>query len=60
MNMRSQRRIDMLELELFKLRIELDIMHEIMSNVINTQVQAAEARNMDSGKWYPRKNPTQN
>ena len=58
--MRSQRRIDMLELELYKLRIELDIMHEIMSNIINTQQQAAEMKNMDSGKWYPRKNPTQN
>lgn len=58
--MRSQRRIDMLELELYKLRIELDIMHEIMSNIINTQAQAAEIKNMDSGKWYPRKNPTQN
>ena len=50
----------MLELELYKLRIELDIMHEIMGNIINTQQQAAESRNMDSGKWYPRKNPTQN
>ena len=50
----------MLELELYKLRIELDIMHEIMSNIINTQQQAAESRNMDSGKWYPRKNPTPN
>ena len=50
----------MLELELYKLRIELDIMHEIMSNVINTQAQAAESRNMDSGKWYPRKLPPQN
>lgn len=50
----------MLELELYKIRIELDIMHEIMSNVINVQTQAAEARNMDSGKWYPRKNPNQN
>jgi hypothetical protein len=58
--MRSQRRIDLLELELYKLRIELDIMHEIMSNIINTQVQAAEIKNMDSGKWYPRKNPNQN
>ena len=58
--MRSQRRIDLLELELFKLRIELDIMHEIMSNIVNTQTQAAELRNMDSGKWYPRKNPPQN
>ena len=58
--MRAQRRVDLLELELYKLRIELDIMHEIMGNIINTQQQAAESRNMDSGKWYPRKNPTQN
>jgi hypothetical protein len=57
--MRSQRRIDMLELELYKLRIELDIMHEIMSNVINAQQAAAEAKNMDSGKWYPRTRPPQ-
>ena len=58
--MRAQRRIDLLELELYKLRIELDIMHEIMSNIVNTQVQAAESKNMDSGKWYPRTRPPQN
>ncbi len=58
--MSAQRRIDLLELELYKLRIELDIMHEIMGNVINTQTQAVEAKNIDSGKWYPRKNPNQN
>jgi hypothetical protein len=58
--MRSQRRIDLLELELFKLRIELDIMHEIMSNIVNTQVHSAEAKNIDSGKWYPRTRPPQN
>jgi hypothetical protein len=58
--MRAQRRIDLLELELYKLRIELDIMHEIMSNIVNTQVQAAEIKNMDSGKWYPRTRPPQN
>jgi hypothetical protein len=57
--MRSQRRIDFLELELYKIRIELDIMHEIMNNVVNTQVQATEARNIDSGKWYPRTRPPQ-
>ena len=50
----------MLELELYKLRIELDIMHEIMSNIVNTQTQAAEMKNMDSGKWYPRQKPPQN
>ena len=58
--MRAQRRIDLLELEFYKLRIELDIIHEIMSNVINTQVQASEAKNIDSGKWYPRTRPPQN
>jgi hypothetical protein len=58
--MRAQRRIDLLELELYKLRIELDIMHEIMSNVINAQQAAAEAKSMDSGKWYPRTRPPQN
>ena len=58
--MRSQRRIDLLELELYKLRIELDIMHEIMSNIINTQVQAAEAKTIESGKWYPRTRPQSN
>ena len=58
--MRAQRRIDLLELELYKLRIELDIMHEIVSNVINAQQAAAEAKSMDSGKWYPRTRPPQN
>jgi hypothetical protein len=58
--MRSQRRIDFLELELYKLRIELDIMHEIMSNIVSSQVQAAESNNIDSGKWYPRSRPQQN
>jgi hypothetical protein len=58
--MRSQRRIDFLELEIYKLRIELEIMHEIINNVVNNQVQAAEANSIDSGKWYPRTRPQQN
>ena len=58
--MRSQRRIDLLELEIYKLRIELDIMHEIMSNIVSAQQIAAEAKNMASGKWYPRTRPQQN
>lgn len=58
--MRAQRRIDLLELELYKLRIELDIMHEIMSSVINSQQQAAEAKTIESGKWYPRTRPQPN
>lgn len=57
--MRSQRRIDLLELEIFKIRIELDIMNEILGNIINAQ-QTASAQSMDSGKWYPRKLPPQN
>ena len=57
--MRSQRRIDLLELENFKIRIELDIIHEIIGNLINAQ-QAPAAQPMDSGKWYPRRLPPQN
>ena len=55
--MRAQRRVDLLELELYKLRIELDIMHEIMSSVINSQQAVAEAKSIESGKWYPRNRP---
>jgi hypothetical protein len=55
--MRNSRRIDQLELELFKLRIELDLMHEILHGFMQAQDQ--KAQNMDSGKWYPRRLPPQ-
>jgi hypothetical protein len=53
--MRKSRRIDMLELEIYKLQIELDLIHEIINNVIGTMSAQAEAQRIDSGKWYPRK-----
>ena len=55
--MRSRDRLNQLELELFKLRIELDIMHEIMHGFIQGQEQ--KSASLDSGKWYPRRLPPQ-
>lgn len=49
--MRKSEKINQLELEIYKMRIELDLMHE----VLQTFLQAQEARAMDSGKWYPRR-----
>ena len=46
----------MLELELYKLRIELDLIHEILSNVLSDKKQEPQ---MDAGKWYPRRLPPQ-
>ena len=51
----------MLELELYKIRIELDLIHEVLNNIISAQSVAQEnVRNMDAGKWYPRRLPPQN
>ena len=55
--MRNSQRINMLELELYKLRIELDLMHEIINGLIQSQEQ--KVQNIDAGKWYPRKLPPQ-
>jgi hypothetical protein len=46
--MRKSQRINMLELELYKLRIELDLMHEIINGLIQAQEQ--KSQNMDAGK----------
>lgn len=60
--MRKTERINMLELELYKIRIELDLIHEILGNIIAAQnIQQENAKsNMDAGKWYPRRLPPQN
>lgn len=55
--MRNSKRINFLELELYKLRIELDLMHEIMHGIL--QSQESKAKDMDAGKWYPRRLPPQ-
>jgi hypothetical protein len=58
--MRKSERINMLELELYKMRIELDLIHEILNNIISAQNASQEnVRSMDSGKWYPRRMPPQ-
>jgi hypothetical protein len=55
---RNRDKIAQLELELFKLRVELDLMHEVIHGFIQSQEQ--KVQNMDSGKWYPRRLPPQN
>lgn len=50
--------MDQLELELYKLRIEIDLMHEIIHGFLQSQEQ--KIQNMESGKWYPRRLPPQN
>lgn len=58
--MRNRDRINQLELELFKVRIELDLIHEILNSLISVQNSSQDSnRNMDSGKWYPRRLPPQ-
>jgi len=58
---RKSEKINMLELELYKIRIELDLIHEVLNNIISAQSVAQEnVRNMDAGKWYPRRLPPQN
>jgi hypothetical protein len=58
--MRKSEKINMLELELYKMRIELDLIHEILNNIIAVQNAPQEnVRNLDSGKWYPRRLPPQ-
>jgi hypothetical protein len=56
---RKTERINQLEIELYKLRIELDLIHEIISTILSSQHQQDTSR-MDSGKWYPRRMPPQN
>lgn len=46
----------MLELEIYKLRIELDLIHEIINNTISSMSAQLENQRVESGKWYPRKN----
>ncbi len=55
--MRNSRRIDLLELEIYKLHIELDLLHEIINTVISSMSTQIDNQRIDSGKWYPRKNP---
>ena len=54
--MRKSQRINMLELELYKLKIELDLIHEIISSLL---ADNKPQQNIDAGKWYPRRMPPQ-
>jgi hypothetical protein len=49
--MRKSERMLNLELEIYKLRIELDLVYEILNNI----VAANEAASIEAGKWYVRR-----
>ena len=53
--MRKSERLRLLELELVKMRIELDILHETVQSILSFE----DARAMDSGKWYNRQSRNQ-
>lgn len=49
--MRKSERLRQLELEFVKMRFELDLLSDIVTNIIESGV----ASDIDSGKWYVRK-----
>lgn len=51
--MRNSRRVDLLEIEIYKLQIELDLLHEIINTVISSMSTQIDNQRIDSGKWYP-------
>jgi hypothetical protein len=48
--MRKSERLRLLEIELIKLRMEVDLMRDIIATLIDSQV-----KDLDSGKWYQRR-----
>lgn len=46
--MRKSERLRQAELELVRLRMELDLVHQVIQNLLD----ANEARNLEAGKWY--------
>lgn len=48
--MRRSEKLLQLELEIYKLRLELDLVYEILNNIVGS----IESQNIDSGKWYVR------
>lgn len=51
--MRKSERIRLLELQLVRLQIEMELVHEILHNVIESQ--NLRANDLESGKWYDRR-----
>lgn len=54
--MRKSERILNLELEVYKLRIELDLLYDLLNYIADTN----DAKSMDAGKWYVRKQRSDN
>jgi hypothetical protein len=53
--MRKSERIRLLELQMVRLQMEVEILQSIMSNVFGSNVDASLPTDLDSGKWYNRK-----
>lgn len=46
--MRKSERLRLVELELIRLRIELDLVHQL----VQTLLEINGAKDLDAGKWY--------
>lgn len=49
--MRKAERLRQVELELVRLRMEFDLLHQLLQ----TALEINEAKDLDAGKWYDRK-----
>lgn len=54
--MRKSERIRQLELQMVRLQMEVEILHSILSNVFGLNEEKIFPPDLDSGKWYNRKN----
>lgn len=52
--MRKSERLRQLELEFVKMRFEIDLLTDIVKNLLDAGVPRED---MESGKWYVRKQP---
>jgi hypothetical protein len=54
--MRKSERIRQLELQMVRLQMEVEILHTIVSNIFGITEEKLLPTDLDSGKWYNRKN----
>ena len=54
--MRKSERLRALELQMVRLQMEVEILQSIVSNLIGNNEERIFPPDIDSGKWYNRKN----
>lgn len=54
--MRKSERIRQLELQMVRLQMEVEILQSIISNIFTSSDDHMHSSDLDSGKWYNRKN----